>query len=289
MKNLYYGFDWALAKKLILQALNEDIGTGDITSENLIPEMQKSKAKLLLKEDSIIAGLQIFQFVFHLLDPKMKVYLKTRDGLKHKKGFILAELNGNTRNLLAGERLSLNIIQRMSGIANSVHLLKHKLNNNSIKILDTRKTTPNFRIFEKLAVKIGGGANHRFGLYDMMLIKDNHIKANKGILNTINVLKGIKNKIKLKIEIEVKSIKDYKIVQEFGKGIIDIVMLDNFNLKTIRYAVDLNRQNYSIELSGGINPQNISRFKDLKGIDYISSGSLTHSYNSTDISLDFNT
>jgi nicotinate-nucleotide pyrophosphorylase (carboxylating) len=177
----------------------------------------------------------------------------------------------------------------MSGIANSVYDLKKKLNNETIKILDTRKTTPNFRIFEKLAVKIGGGVNHRFGLYDMILIKDNHINANNGILNTLNVLEKIKNKLNLQIEIEVKSINEFQIIQEYGKGIIDIVMLDNFDFKKIKKAVELNEQKFRIELSGGINSSNISNFEKIRGIDYISSGSLTHSYSSTDISLDFNT
>ncbi|HEY5122483.1 MAG TPA: carboxylating nicotinate-nucleotide diphosphorylase [Ignavibacteria bacterium] len=289
MKDYYYGFDWKSAKKLILQALMEDIGSGDVTSEKLIPAKQESKAKLILKETSVIAGLKIYKYVFNLLDSKVKVILKSGDGIRYKKGKILAIMKGNTRNLLAGERLSLNIIQRMSGIANSVYDLKKKLNNKTIKILDTRKTTPNFRIFEKLAVKIGGGVNHRFGLYDMILIKDNHINANNGILNTLNVLKKIKNKLNLQIEIEVKSIKDFQIIQKYGKGIIDIVMLDNFDFKKIKKVVELNEQKFKIELSGGINSSNISNFKKIRGIDYISSGSLTHSYRSTDISLDFNT
>ncbi|HEY5534564.1 MAG TPA: carboxylating nicotinate-nucleotide diphosphorylase [Ignavibacteria bacterium] len=289
MKDYYYGFGWKYAKKLILQAFKEDIGSGDVTSEKLIPAKQESKAKLKLKENSVIAGLKVYKYVFNLIDPKVKVILKSEDGIRYKKGKILAIMKGNTRNLLAGERLSLNIIQRMSGIANSVYDLKNKLNNDTIKILDTRKTTPNFRIFEKLAVKIGGGVNHRFGLYDMILIKDNHINANNGILNTLNVLKKIKNKLNLQIEIEVKSIKDFQIIQEYGKGIIDIVMLDNFDFKKIKKAVELNEQKFRIELSGGINTSNISDFEKIRGIDYISSGSLTHSYRSTDISLDFNT
>jgi nicotinate-nucleotide pyrophosphorylase (carboxylating) len=289
MKDYYYGFDWKSAKKLILQAFKEDIGSGDVTSEKLIPAKQESKAKLILKETSVIAGLKIYKYIFNLLDSKVKVILKSGDGIRYKKGKILAIMKGNTRNLLAGERLSLNIIQRMSGIANSVYDLKKKLNNKTIKILDTRKTTPNFRIFEKLAVKIGGGVNHRFGLYDMILIKDNHINANNGILNTLNVLKKIKNKLNLQIEIEVKSIKDFQIIQKYGKGIIDIVMLDNFDFKKIKKAVELNEQKFRIELSGGINSSNISNFEKIRGIDYISSGSLTHSYRSTDISLDFNT
>ena len=287
MIDYYKDFDWIIAKKLIKQALDEDIGNGDITSEFLISTQKSSKARLILKQNSVVAGLKIFEFVFKTLNSKIQISLKAKEGKYYGKGKIIAFVSGNTTDLLAGERLSLNILQRMSGIANSVYNLKKKLDNNSIKILDTRKTTPNFRIFEKLAVKIGGGVNHRFGLYDMILIKDNHINANGGILNTLNKLKRIKTK--LKIEIEVKNLNEYQIVQDQGKGVIDIVMLDNFDMKDVKKAILMNREKFKIELSGGISENNISRYKNITGVDYISSGSLTHSYYSTDISFDFNT
>jgi nicotinate-nucleotide pyrophosphorylase (carboxylating) len=287
MINYYNDFDWVLSKKLIRQALNEDIGKGDITSKYLIPSDKISKAMLILKQNSVIAGLKIFEFVFKTINPDIEISFKAKDGIYYNKGKMLALVTGNTRDLLSGERISLNILQRMSGIANSVHSLKQKLNNNSIKILDTRKTTPNFRIFEKLAVKIGGGVNHRFGLFDMILVKDNHINAGGGILNTLIKLRNINTEFK--IEVEVKNLKEYRTVQDFGKGIIDVVMLDNFSLKDIKKAVLLNKEKYKIELSGGISEKNISLYKNIKGVDYISSGSLTHSYYSTDISFDFNT
>ncbi len=287
MIDYYKDFDWITAKKLIKQALDEDIGNGDVTSEFLISLQKSSKAKLILKQNSVVAGLKIFEFVYKTLNSKIQISLKAKDSIFYKKGKIIAFVSGNTRDLLSGERVSLNIIQRMSGIANSVYNLKKKIDNNSIKILDTRKTTPNFRIFEKLAVKIGGGVNHRFGLYDMILIKDNHINANGGILNTLNKLKKIKSK--LKIEIEVKNLDEYQIVQDLGKGVIDIVMLDNFDMKEVKKAILMNREKFKIELSGGISENNISRYRNISGVDYISSGSLTHSYYSTDISFDFNT
>ncbi len=287
MIDYYKDFDWIIAKKLIKQALDEDIGNGDVTSGFLISPQKSSKGKLILKQNSVVAGLKIFEFVYITLNSKIQISLKAKDSIYYKKGKILATVDGNTADLLSGERLSLNILQRMSGIANSVYNLKNKLGNNFIKILDTRKTTPNFRIFEKLAIKIGGGVNHRFGLYDMILIKDNHINANGGILNTLNKLKKIKTK--LKIEIEVKNLNEYQIVQDQGKGVIDIVMLDNFNMKDVKKAILMNREKFKIELSGGISENNISRYRNIAGVDYISSGSLTHSYYSTDISFDFNT
>lgn len=273
--------------KLILMALQEDIKNGDITSENLISKNHKSKAILLLKEDAVISGLEIFKRVFYLLDKKIKIKFEAKDGRFYKKGKILSKISGNTINILKGERTSLNIIQRMSGIATNVYKSVKKLNNKSIKILDTRKTTPNFRIFEKLAVKQGGGENHRFGLYDMMLIKDNHIEAAGGILNVLDKLKKIRKNLKCETELEVKNINELKIAIENGKGIINRIMLDNFKIEDIKTAVKLINKRFKIEISGGINISNISRYSKIKGIDYISSGSLTHSSKSTDIALDF--
>ena len=175
----------------------------------------------------------------------------------------------------------------MSGIATATYSLNKKLSNPNIKIVDTRKTTPNFRLFEKLAVKIGGGDNHRFGLYDMILIKDNHIEANGGIENTLIKLKKVIASRELKVEIEVKDLNEFKIVQELGKGLVDIVMLDNFSIENVRLAVKLNKRKYLIEISGGINYNNIGNFSNQNGIDIISIGGLTHSVRSLDLSLDF--
>lgn len=273
--------------KLILMALKEDIKNGDITSENLISKNHKSNAILLLKENAVISGLEIFQRVFYLLDKNIKLNFLAKDGKFYKKGKTLAKISGNTINILKGERTSLNIIQRMSGIATNVYNSINKLNNKSIKILDTRKTTPNFRIFEKLAVKHGGGVNHRFGLYDMMLIKDNHIEAAGGILYVLDKLKKIRKKLKFETELEVKNLNELKIALENGKGIINRIMLDNFKIEDIKKAVKFINKKFKIEISGGINISNISRYSKIKGINYISSGSLTHSSKSTDIALDF--
>ncbi|MCE1166283.1 MAG: carboxylating nicotinate-nucleotide diphosphorylase, partial [Bacteroidetes bacterium] len=209
------------------------------------------------------------------------------EGVAIKCGSKIAEITGSSRSMLKAERLSLNIIQRMSGIATATYCMKRKLNNDSIKLVDTRKTTPNFRLFEKLAVKIGGGSNHRFGLYDMMLIKDNHIEANGGIENTLKILK--KNRIprELKIEIEVKDIVEFKTVLENGRKLVDIVMLDNFSIENIKKAVKLNRGAFKIEVSGGVSHKTIMNYGKIKGIDIISVGALTHSVRSLDLSLEF--
>lgn len=272
---------------LIRQALKEDIGSGDVTSEILISKKNISRAELLIKDDGVIAGLEIFKKVFLILDKKIKIKFFVREGSAVKKGDIIGTLSGNTRNILKGERTSLNILQRMSGIATQVSLLKKKLNNSSIKLLDTRKTTPNFRVFEKLAVRIGGGVNNRTGLYDMMLIKDNHIEAAGGIENTLDILKKYQIRRELKKEIEVKTLFELMVVCSLGKGIIDRVMLDNFPVTDVKKAVSIIDGMFETELSGGINLSNISKYSKIKGVDFISIGALTHSVKSMDISLDF--
>jgi nicotinate-nucleotide pyrophosphorylase (carboxylating) len=283
----YKYFNFWEAEKAIRQALKEDVKRGDVTSNLLIKPESKSKAELLLKENGVVAGLEIFKFVFKLIDEKIKIKLLRPDGKFLKSKTVLAVLEGNTRNLLKGERVSLNILQRMSGVATGVYEMKNILKNNSIKIIDTRKTTPNFRIFEKLAVKIGGGDNHRFGLYDMILIKDNHIEANVCIENVLEKIKKIRKKTELKIEIEVKTINQLKILLDKGTGLVDIVMLDNFKIKDVRKAVELIHGKFKIEISGGINKSNISAYKNIIGVDYISVGSITHSVKSLDIALNF--
>jgi len=286
-KNYYKNFDFRTAEKLIKLAIAEDIGPGDITSNKLILALSKSNANVLLKEDAVIAGIKIFSLVCKLIDEKIKLKYFARDGGFYKKGTIICEISGNTRSILAAERLSLNIIQRMSGIATAVYKFRKSLGNNKVKILDTRKTTPNFRIFEKLAVKIGGGENHRMGLYDMVLIKDNHIAANGGISGTLSALKKAGIKRELKIEIEVKSIQELDTVIKDGSGLVDIVMLDNFSISDTKKAVKLCGKKFKIEISGGVSGENIRKYRYLNGIEYISSGSLTHSVRSVDIALDF--
>ena len=286
-KNFYKNFDFKSAEKLIRDALKEDSGKGDITSELLIPVNNDSIAHIIYKDTGVIAGLELFKLVFDVIDTKIKIEFYVKDGDYLKKGTIIGQISGKSRKLLLGERLSLNIIQRLSGIATSVYNFRERLNNNSIKMLDTRKTTPNFRAFEKLAVKIGGGDNHRFGLYDMILIKDNHISANGGVEMTLERLKKIKKKPELKIELEVKTLKELKTVIKNGINIIDIVMLDNFKIDDVKKAVKLIDKKFKIEISGGINFKTINLYSGIKGVDFISSGSLTHSVKSADISLDF--
>jgi nicotinate-nucleotide pyrophosphorylase (carboxylating) len=283
--NYYNKFDFKESARLIKLAFKEDIGSGDITTDNLIPAKNLSSANILLKEDGIISGLKIFKQVFDLLDKNLKIKFFVNDGEFIKKGTVIGEIKGKTRTLLKGERTALNILQRMCGISTLTNKFLKKLNNKNIQILDTRKTTPNFRLFEKLAVKIGGGTNHRIGLYDMMLIKDNHIEANGGIENTLERLTQIKKDFK--IEIEVKSLFELMVVCSLGKGIIDIIMLDNFSVADVKEAIKIAKGEFKIEISGGINLETISNYSKIKDIDYISVGALTHSVKSLDISLDF--
>lgn len=285
--NYYKDFNFKEAGKLIKLALKEDIGKGDVTSDLLISMDSKSKAEILIKEEGIIAGLEIFRLVFKTIDKNIKVVFLKKDGDRVKRNEVIGIVAGNTRRLLSGERVALNLLQRMSGIATFTDIITKRLNNGSIKIIDTRKTTPNLRIFEKLAVKIGGGANHRIGLYDMILIKDNHIEANDGIENTLKILKKKRSNIKIKTEIEVKDLKELAAVVTGGMQLIDRVMLDNFKVSDLRKAIKMNGGLFELEVSGGINESNISQYSKIRGIDFISIGSLTHSVNSMDISLNF--
>ena len=286
-KIFYRDFDFKAAEKIIRQALKEDVGTGDITTNLLIPKENISVADLLIKEPGVVAGIEIFKLVHKIVDPKTVINTVCPEGQIVKKCARIAQIKGSSRSILKAERLSLNIIQRMSGIATATYSMSRKLNNPSIKIVDTRKTTPNFRMFEKLAVKIGGGDNHRFGLYDMILIKDNHIEANGGIENTLSKLKQIYKSKELKVEIEVKDLNEFKTVLNLGKGIVKIVMLDNFSIENIKKAVKLNNKTFYIEVSGGVNYRTIGNFSSIKGINIISVGALTHSVRSLDLSLDF--
>ncbi len=285
--NYYKGFNFSESDRLIRSALKEDTGKGDVTSRLLIPENSVSKAELLVKEDGIIAGLEIFRSVFKITDERTIVRFNKNDGQRVKKGEVIGKVTGNTRKLLLSERVALNLLQRMSGIATFTDIMTGKLGNKNIKIIDTRKTTPNLRLFEKLAVKMGGGKNHRFGLYDMILIKDNHIEANGGISKTLDILNKKKGLINVKVEIEVKNIKELSEVISKGKNIIDRIMLDNFSLKELKKAIVINAGLFELEVSGGIDLYNINKYSSIKGIDFISIGALTHSVNSLDISFNF--
>ncbi len=285
--NYYKDFDFKQADNLIELALKEDKGSGDVTSEILIPASKNSVAEILVKERCILAGIEIFTRVFAKIDKKIRVTFFVREGERINKKQVVGEITGNTRKILLGERLALNILQRMSGVATATHEFTQELSNKSIKVIDTRKTTPNMRIFEKAAVRIGGGANHRMGLYDMMLIKDNHIESNGGIWNTMEKLKQIKKKINVPVEIEAKELDEVRVIAENGKGIVDRIMLDNFAIKDINEAVKICNGNFELEISGGVNLKNISHYRKVKGIDFISIGALTHSVKSIDISLEF--
>lgn len=268
----------------IENAINEDIGDGDHSSLSCIPENATGKAQLLIKQNGIIAGLEIARFVFHKIDPNLKIDIFLSDGQEIKMDDIGFTVEGKVQSILKSERLVLNILQRMSGIATQTKAYVDRTKGTKAKILDTRKTTPNFRYFEKLAVKIGGGENHRMGLYDMIMLKDNHIDfaggIEKAISRTNNYLKE-KNK-NLKIEIEVRTIEDIKKVLETGN--VDRIMFDNFSPELTKEAVSLVNGEIETESSGGITLANVADYAQT-GVDYISIGALTHQILSLDMSL----
>lgn len=267
-------------KDQINAALKEDIGSGDITTIATVPKDIRIRACMVAKDNGILAGLTVAEDVFRHVDKKLVVKNMVKDGMKIRKNQVLAEIYGNARSILSAERVALNFIQRLSGIATLTGEYKKKLGNKRIEILDTRKTTPLFRILEKYAVMMGGGANHRFGLFDGILIKDNHIKIDGSIRQAVlNVKKKYPG---MPVEVEVQNLKE---VKEAALCDIDIIMLDNMNIADIKNALKILNGRFKIEVSGGINIKNISKYSRLK-IDYISIGSLTHSAKSFDISLD---
>jgi nicotinate-nucleotide pyrophosphorylase (carboxylating) len=270
--------------EIIDAALTEDIGDGDHTSDACIPVSAQGKAKLLVKEDGIIAGVELAQRIFSRFDKNLKVEVLIKDGAKIKIGDIILTVEGSSRSILKTERLILNFMQRMSGIATKTANLNKLIEGTSAKLLDTRKTTPLLRELEKLAVKIGGGVNHRIGLYDMVMIKDNHIDMAGGIPQAIErVHQHLKSVGKdLKIEIEVRDFDELNEVLSVGG--IHRIMLDNFHPDDEKKAVNLIAGKYETEASGGITEQTI-RTHALSGVDYISVGALTHNIKSLDLSL----
>lgn len=268
----------------IKTALLEDIGDGDHTSLSTIPADAQGKAKLLIKDEGVVAGVEIALDIFKEVDADLTVDVFIKDGEKVKHGDIVLIVNGNVRSILMAERLVLNTMQRMSGIATTTNQIVEKLKGSSTKVLDTRKTTPNLRYLEKLAVKIGGGVNHRFGLYDMILIKDNHVDYAGGIKNAIQAAQSyIKQHQKnLQIEVEVRNIKELEEVLSCGG--IDRILLDNFGFDDLKAAVKLVDKSVLTEASGGITPENAIKYAEC-GVDYISMGALTHSVKSLDMSL----
>ncbi len=264
----------------ILSALKEDITSEDVSTNSVMPHPQAGEVDLICKEDGIICGLQVFERVFTLLDEKTTVEFLVQDGAEVHKGQLMAKVHGDIRTLLCGERTALNYLQRMSGIATYTHSVAELLKGTGIKLLDTRKTTPNNRIFEKYAVRIGGGNNHRYNLSDGVLLKDNHIGAAGGVKEAIAAAKEYAPFVR-KIEVEVENLDMVKEAVEAGA---DIIMLDNMDTDALKEAIAYIDGRAEIEVSGNVTKENIARLTGL-GVDYVSSGALTHSAPILDISL----
>ena len=264
----------------ILSALKEDITSEDVSTNSVMPHPQAGEVDLICKEDGIICGLQVFERVFTLLDEKTTVEFLVQDGAEVHKGQLMAKVHGDIRTLLCGERTALNYLQRMSGIATYTHSVAELLKGTGIKLLDTRKTTPNNRIFEKYAVRIGGGNNHRYNLSDGVLLKDNHIGAAGGVKEAIAAAKEYAPFVR-KIEVEVENLDMVKEAVEAGA---DIIMLDNMDTDALKEAIAYIDGRAEIEVSGNVTKENIARLTG-RGVDYVSSGALTHSAPILDISL----
>lgn len=270
--------------KLIKQAIAEDIGDGDHTSLATIPAGTTGKAQLLVKEEGVLAGTAIADLVFKTIDPKLVIKRFIDDGTYVYPGDIVFEIHGSAIAILSGERLALNFMQRMSGIATQTHAMTKRLEGLPTRLLDTRKTTPNMRPFEKLAVRIGGGYNHRFGLFDMVLIKNNHIDFAGGIKQAIGATQKYlkQSNKKLQIEIEVRDFNELQ--QVLDTGGINRIMLDNFTPEAIHTALELINGRYETEASGGITMESLRTYAET-GVDFISVGALTHNIKSLDMSL----
>lgn len=268
------------ADKLIMMALQEDITSEDVSTNAVMPKAQKGKVDLICKQDGIIAGLDVYARVFTLLDDSTEVEFFCKDGDEVKAGQLMGVVTGDIRVLLSGERVALNYLQRMSGIATYTHEVAELLNGSKTTLLDTRKTTPNCRIFEKYAVRVGGGSNHRYNLSDGVLLKDNHIGAAGSITNAVRMAKEYAPFVR-KIEVEVETLDQVKEAVEAGA---DIIMLDNMTTDQMRAAIDLIDGRAETECSGNVTKENIERLISL-GVDYISSGALTHSSPIMDISM----
>lgn len=268
------------ADEYILMALKEDISSEDVTTNSVMPDYQPGQVELICKQDGIICGLEIFKRVFTLLDENVKVDFKCKDGDEVKKGELMAIVTGDIRVLLSGERTALNYLQRMSGIATYTHSIATMLEGSKTKLLDTRKTTPCMRIFEKYSVKVGGGFNHRYNLSDGVLLKDNHIGAAGSVTNAVNMAKAYAPFVR-KIEVETENLDMVKEAVDAGA---DIIMLDNMTHDMMQEAIKIIDGRAMTECSGNVTKENIRTIIDL-GVDFISSGALTHSAPIMDISL----
>jgi nicotinate-nucleotide pyrophosphorylase (carboxylating) len=267
---------------IIQLALNEDIGTGDVTSNAIFNGTEESEAVIFAKEEGIFCGGKIIQFIYEVIDPAIEVSPEIKDGTQLKPGDIVANISGSTKNILIGERTVLNFIQRLCGIATRTRNLRSLLEGTRITILDTRKTAPGLRLLDKYAVKTGGGLNHRMGLFDMVLIKDNHIMAAGGIREAVKRVKGEYGN-KYRIEVEATTLDEVREALDSGA---DIIMLDNIDRETMQEACELIRGKAKIEISGNMDEEKIGSIMDLK-VDYISIGALTHSVKAFDLSMRF--
>ena len=265
---------------LILGALDEDITSEDVSTNSVMPEYQLGEVDLICKEDGVLCGAQVFERVFTLLDDKTEVTFFKNDGDDIKKGELIAKVRGDIRVLLSGERTALNYMQRMSGVATYTRQVASLLEGTKTTLLDTRKTTPNNRIFEKYAVRVGGGKNHRYNLSDGVLLKDNHIGAAGSVTNAIKMAKAYAPFVR-KIEVEVETL---DMVKEAVSAGADIIMLDNMSVEDMTKAVQLCKGKAETECSGNVTKENVARLVDI-GVDYISSGALTHSAPILDLSL----
>ena len=270
--------------EIIRNALQEDIGSGDFSTLSCVPKEAKGSAQLIVKENGVLAGIEVAKRIYEIYDPSLSFEVLKFDGDSVKKGDIAFRVAGSSQSILTTERLVLNCLQRMSGIATLTAKIKKEIEGSSSIILDTRKTTPGIRFLEKWAVKIGGGQNHRFGLYDMIMLKDNHIDYAGGIAAAIERAKAflISTKKDLKIEIEVRNTKELEEVLRVGG--VDRIMLDNFSPENLKEALKIIPSTYETEASGGITLENIRAYADTN-VNYISVGALTHSVKSLDLSL----
>jgi len=265
---------------LILSALEEDITSEDVSTNSVMPGYQAGEVDLICKEDGVLCGIQVFERVFTLLDPETKLTFYAEDGKDIKKGELIAKVHGDIRVLLSGERTALNYLQRMSGVATYTRKVASLLEGTNTTLLDTRKTTPNNRIFEKYSVRVGGGCNHRYNLSDGVLLKDNHIGAAGGVKKAVEMAKAYAPFVR-KIEVEVET---FDMVVEAVEAGADIIMLDNMSHEEIKNAMEFINGRAEVEVSGNVTKENIAALTDL-GVDYISSGALTHSSPILDLSL----